>query len=620
MADEADVLPIDHSPNTMQNHTSTMAMALPDPSVHHSPNTTRQEISSPITMALPDPSVDYSQMAMALPDPSIDHSQMAMALPDDVLDNTDITTLHQYLHTSPQHHTTNNNLDLLEFDTLIGDNIQTDISALSEIDYQFLGEFLQINPQQHTQHPEQSPGASNQVGCGEPIHVCQICSKTCKTKAGLTKHMKQCKIDQNQVGEPIHVCQMCSKRCKTKAGLSKHKKCCKVLKTNKSCNSLQIQCQHCLRICKTKTALMQHVKRCNPDKKFTCQTCHEPHTSATQLKKHIYRKHRTHKKMCRICGELFANRRELYMHKADQHGRGGLQDRPWQLEEDALWNEEGVANDSLRRNYQVNEQHILRPHEEGALRMTYNFPTLNLQGGLDEIMDRVREIYRSESSAFKINLSLGIILQNLEDNDFRYFVPYDNTALLDHPHTIARLDDLSRLERKLSSLNLEDYIHEQRENSQWKPHVITNVNFYVYRLAYPLGEGFLPNYIKNRTCIISHEADSNDKMYEDNLCAFRCLLSHRNVTATMRNIKPLYEQWRVYNSQASLPDDPLKFKGLDFYQIPDFESCFDTGINLYDLQPEGAVIPKYLTSTTHQSVMYLNMHEHHLSYVKTFSV
>ena len=69
-------------------------------------------------------------------------------------------------------------------------------------------------------------------------------------------------------------------------------------------------------------------------------------------------------------------------------------------------NEQGeVINENLRRVYDNNGLHILAPHTEGEGVRNYNFPTDNLRGGVEEIMDGVEGIYRKENNSFKLNLN-----------------------------------------------------------------------------------------------------------------------------------------------------------------------------------------------------------------------
>ena len=59
--------------------------------------------------------------------------------------------------------------------------------------------------------------------------------------------------------------------------------------------------------------------------------------------------------------------------------------------------------------------------------------------------------------------------------------------LFDTPQVIANRRDLNRVISKLRSLNVRDYVNARRRNSLFKPNFITNVKYYIYKTAYPLG-------------------------------------------------------------------------------------------------------------------------------------
>ena len=49
------------------------------------------------------------------------------------------------------------------------------------------------------------------------------------------------------------------------------------------------------------------------------------------------------------------------------------------------------------------------------------------------------------------------------------------------------------------------YIMQHREDTKWLPLMLTNINITLYHLRVPMGEGDLPDYIKNSRSIVGLE-------------------------------------------------------------------------------------------------------------------
>ncbi len=119
--------------------------------------------------------------------------------------------------------------------------------------------------------------------------------------------------------------------------------------------------------------------------------------------------------------------------------------------------------------------------------LIYNFPVPE-DMGLDHLMAYTHQIYRKQRKSFNINLKFGIILQDIETKEYRYFYPSEVNNVLDHPFKIDRGNRLglfrSVLRRKLEPLQ---YMRLQRPNSRYKAVLVCNVRFEVTLLDYTLG-------------------------------------------------------------------------------------------------------------------------------------
>ena len=139
------------------------------------------------------------------------------------------------------------------------------------------------------------------------------------------------------------------------------------------------------------------------------------------------------------------------MHQNMQHG-GALQDRPWRQEahlDEPPWGEP-VRDVPLRQIYEGNQNVILADAKiDKGRKVIYNLPTNNLRDGVDEIWWKLDEIFTDQNGAFKINLSLGLILRNMETGEYRYFAPHVNDSLFPSPFLIGSRKYLRIFQNKI---------------------------------------------------------------------------------------------------------------------------------------------------------------------------
>ena len=134
--------------------------------------------------------------------------------------------------------------------------------------------------------------------------------------------------------------------------------------------------------------------------------------------------------------------------------------------------------------------------------------------------EMIRNIFTQQTSAFRINVSFGFILRNVETGELRYYHPSQNNArFFDVPHLIRNEEDLDKFQDELSHHDMLEYIRQQRPDTKSVVHLLTNVTFYVNKInEHPIGASvLLPDYILK-----------NPGLYnDDNLWLFRCLAVHR---------------------------------------------------------------------------------------------
>ena len=321
------------------------------------------------------------------------------------------------------------------------------------------------------------------------------------------------------------------------------------------------------------------------------------------------------------------------------HQAGGeeIQEPPW-VRENKLppWenNEESQEfNQELKQTYELHENLILQSNRNSEADAVYNYPVDN-SVSIEEVMGQAEDIFDDQNNSFKINLSLGLILYNNTTSKFRYFKPYSSDFLLSRPVAINSENSLRALRRELNALDFNNYILRQRPNSQWKPVLVTNIRWSVWKTKFPLGSPvILPNYVKKKKTIIGMDVGHHGRPYQDNLCLFRCYAFHMNPTRKIPQIeiiKLYFSKFRKYMAKKVNFDkwhdlNYEEFEGLDINLLYHFELCFKVNINVFEMQADGFCVAKYRSRTCYKlwgkkNTMNLNVFEKHLSYITNLKV
>ncbi len=214
--------------------------------------------------------------------------------------------------------------------------------------------------------------------------------------------------------------------------------------TKKTCQGPSVNCTYRCSSCNvlftSQSALFRHERQTghNDPSTFGCNSedtgnntsnfdTEVPHNETTSQFTSVSTNDRLAKKFkCRSCTESFHNHALLYKHRMVVHkqtGAGPLQADPWESANiDYPWvNEDGSENEHMRSAYDIHRHIILRERvNEGRARDTYNFPLSNTLNA-DVLMEQIEAIYENSQTAFKINISLGLILQNIETGAYRFF-------------------------------------------------------------------------------------------------------------------------------------------------------------------------------------------------------
>ena len=166
----------------------------------------------------------------------------------------------------------------------------------------------------------------------------------------------------------------------------------------------------------------------------------------------------------------------LCVHQNYQHG-GALQPYPGR-EREAPWD----AGDQVLRDMYEDNRHVILADAriDRGRKVVYNLPTFNIRTGLHEISDKLQEIFDDQQGAFKVAMSLGMILRNTETGECCYFAPSTNETVFPTLSLISKRHYLALYENKFRQLDLIEHMHRLRPNSKWRPFLLTNIRFDVF--------------------------------------------------------------------------------------------------------------------------------------------
>ena len=241
----------------------------------------------------------------------------------------------------------------------------------------------------------------------------------------------------------------------------------------------------------------------------------------------------------------------------------------------------------------------------------------------NEIIFQFKKIFRQQKTAFKVNISMGFILQNKVTKEYRFFWSSQNNQLFfSKPTLIRNSEDKKSFIDEINNTDLVEKII--RPNSQWTFVKVTNITFYVYRLVgVPIGSPLeLPGYLlKNKGLFSLVNNVNTGKRYNDQKCLFRCLAIHQG--ATLKGLERKSNKLlKVFCHKAGI----TKFSGVTLDQLEVISRIFNTPINVY--QQEDNRKTNFLLRSTLQEGKVLNLNLYsdpdgeieHFSYINDLDI
>ena len=236
---------------------------------------------------------------------------------------------------------------------------------------------------------------------------------------------------------------------------------------------------------------------------------------------------------------------------------------------------------------------------------------------MDSFANTLRGIYQRQRSSFKINLSFSFVLRNIETGELRFFYASNNTNVLDKPMLVHNDITFSQFIDVLRTLDVLEWVRNQRPNSKWVFFKLVQTLVTVTRLNFPIGAPVdLPPYILSNPSIIALANNRHSgEPYIDNLCLFRCLALHQGEgeCSLERVTKALFDQ---YLQETSMVRED--FDGVDLSELCFVEECFEVAIHLYSIDETGQAI-SVRRSVKEFRPMYVNLYDDHCSYITSIN-
>ncbi|XP_063692200.1 uncharacterized protein LOC134824307 isoform X1 [Bolinopsis microptera] len=250
----------------------------------------------------------------------------------------------------------------------------------------------------------------------------------------------------------------------------------------------------------------------------------------------------------------------------------------------------------------------------GRLMDRYNFQVSSFSPS--ELVHLFKKVFRAQKNAFKVNLSMGLILQHKTSGEYRFnWSSQNNQLLFLKPSLIRNSTDKNAFIRSLKSISLISKV--QRPNTEWVFVKVTNVEFFIYKLpGIAIGSSVeLPPHLLNNKGLNALTKDKRGKLYADKKCFFRCLALLLNTPlnglerATNRLLKK-------YCTEASITN----FDGVFLEQLEDISRIFNIAINVYTQKENRDTDLIFRSTLDSEKVLNLHLHEDHFSFVKDLNL
>ena len=246
--------------------------------------------------------------------------------------------------------------------------------------------------------------------------------------------------------------------------------------------------------------------------------------------------------------------------------------------------------------------------------------TYRLKENGDDLQEMLFNIFYNQGHSYKLNISFGYFLQHSEIGEIRFYYPSQNGFIFNQPKVISNEEDLQRVLQDVEEKDWLEYARNNKPNSKWRVLRLVNVAFHVYPLLdRPIGrgdKGKLPKWVVENRGVDALEKNYNTgKVYEDNLCFFRCLALHQGC-----KVKNLETKTKELASQYfRTMEDPNSFTGVRLSDLLVLDKVFGIHTFVYCIDENRRVelIHRPALKVSKQDTpLRLNLYDDHFSYIK----
>ena len=279
----------------------------------------------------------------------------------------------------------------------------------------------------------------------------------------------------------------------------------------------------------TKKNLSRQKSRCS-DGALYCPKCPKFSTKPRDdLKYHIAKKHSVPRpsttNKCKLCYVEFPGFHALRQHKNTQHGTQiGFGANNIDVE-----NLVGDVDDqSLREELESCKHFSTDTEMENGRNRVFNFAMSSFDMSL--LNDKLDYVFKELKCAAKVNLAIGFVLKNVEDEMCRYFNAHENNTIMETAKLLCTQADMTNLKNRMQKKDIVDICTRERSNTKWKFYKLTKLTIFASLLKdVPMGckDTVLPETLLrncNVNCLTFER--KTRQPYNDNLCLFRALALH----------------------------------------------------------------------------------------------
>ena len=250
--------------------------------------------------------------------------------------------------------------------------------------------------------------------------------------------------------------------------------------------------------------------------------------------------------------------------------------------EDALQGRPDAVKEAIEKNWVSLKDYSHKSRVQSVYNLRLKTAGGGVGGGESEIdTAKLRAIFESQKSSFKINASVGVLLRHKTTGEIRYWHSSQNNArLFDYPFLVQNAQNFETFLEKIENIDFHENVKVDKDSSEWVEQEFTNLSIYVNHLNFPIQAG--AGVSRSRSGSVSVAGPKN-------LCFFACLAAHQNrdkvkqfTDRKITRLRLLKETKTLYYKYTNeFVDD---FPGVTLEQIDKLENFFQVGVQIYAIE------------------------------------